>query len=85
MGFFYIYKGFFFAFLPEICYIGARYAGVSFHRVSLYQDFVIWGFVRQEMGYTGLVIPGISCYVKGLVVPGFRYTSMSLYIGVRYT
>ena len=37
------------------------------------------------MGYTGLVIPGISCYVKGLVVPGFRYTCMSLYTGVRYT
>ena len=33
------------------------------------------------MGYTGLVIPGISCYVIGLVVPGFRYTCMSLYIG----
>lgn len=81
--FFYIYG--LFAFLPEICYIGARYAGVSFHRVSLYQDFVISGFVRQEMGYTGLAIPGISCYVKGLVVPGFRYTCISLYIGVRYT
>ena len=37
----YIYKGFFYAFLPEICYIEARYAGVSFHRVSLFQDFVI--------------------------------------------
>ena len=85
MGFFYIYKGFFFAFLPEIFYIGDRYAGVSFHRVSFYQDFVIWGFVRQEMGYTVLVIPGISCYVKGLVAPGFRYTCMSLYIRVRYT
>ena len=32
------------------------------------------------MGYTVLVIPGISCYVKGLVAPGFRYTCMSLYI-----
>ena len=37
------------------------------------------------MGYAGLVIPGVSCYVKGLVVPGFRYTGMSLYIGVRCT
>ena len=37
------------------------------------------------MGYARLVILGISCYVKGLVVPGFRYTGMSLYIGVRYT
>ena len=71
-----MYKGFF-CFLPEICYIGARYAGVSFHRVLFYQDFVIQGFVRQEMGYAGLVIPGVSCYVKGLVVPGFRYTGMS--------
>ena len=35
------------------------------------------------MGYAGLVIPGVSFYVKGLVVPGFRYTGMSLYIGVR--
>ena len=37
------------------------------------------------MGYAGLVIPGVSCYVKGLVVPGFRFTGMSLYIGVRCT
>ena len=60
-----------------------RFTG--FRYTTLYQDFLIWGFVRQEMGYTGLVIPGISCYVKGLVIPGFRYTCMSLYIGVRYT
>ena len=60
-----------------------RFTG--FRYTTLYQDFVIWGFVRQEMGYMGLVIPGISYYVKGLVAPGFRYTCMSLYIRVRYT
>ena len=60
-----------------------RFTG--FRYTTLYQDFVIWGFVRQEMGNTGLVIPGISCYVKGLVAPGFCYTCMSLYIRVRYT
>ena len=37
-----LYIKVFFAYLSEICYIVARYAGVSFHRVSLYQDFVIY-------------------------------------------
>ena len=54
-----------------------RFTG--FRYTTLYQDFVIWGFVRQEMGYTVLVIPGISCYVKGslhrdFVIPVCRYT-----------
>ena len=42
-GIFFIYIRAFFAFLPEIFYIGDRYARVSFHRVSFYQDFVISG------------------------------------------
>lgn len=56
----------------------------GFRYTVLYQNFVIWGFVRQEMGYTGLGIPGISCYVEGVVEPGFRFTGMSLYIWGRY-
>ena len=32
------------------------------------------------MGYTVLVIPGTSWYVKGLVEPGFRY----IYMGTLY-
>ena len=78
VGFCYIYG--LFAFLPEICYIGARYAGVSFHRVSLYD--LIPGFRNMGVRQTRNGLYGVSYTGDILLCQGARCTGISLYLYV---